>query len=371
MSLVESEIDLQQRGKRYRQWQQAGAIVGLVFLYAVVAVWSWTGLVDWFDGVLFEAQSPYFFSATAALAIAITLSLPYCAFQTYLFALEYRFGFLKMSAWKSARHIGKAAVYVLIVVSLAVTFLAWSFLYFPSGWWVVVPTGLLIWRAVQTTLYPRWLSLFHEVETLTDSDLLKRLKYLEERANLRVRSYRVIHIDQITTKANAWVSGAFGIHHVLLSDTLLHGYTEGELEAIVAHEFGHVRHHDVIKRLAFIGPLEVGGFWLLSWFGSSVLALKVDTLEDIAAFVVCASLVMLYSRIFLTRIARKQEVRADEYALAISDPVAFSSAMGKLKRQNLITYEKGEESKFSHPAMDERISRADELAAKQAAGSSD
>jgi STE24 endopeptidase len=367
---VSDEPSLDSRGREYRRWQQVTVIPAIGVLYIVFGAWNWTGAAGWFDD-RFQSLSEYPFAVAAAIAISVSLALPYIAYQASVLIVEKKFGFLRMGFQTSAVKILKAALYTTLVITVSVVFLAWSFLLAPDWWWLLVPGGLFLWRVAQTNLYPEWLRLFYSVHPLKDPLLRAQLRRLEERIQLPIKSYRVIQINAITSKANAWVSGIRGAHAVLLTDTLIETYSAEEVEAVVAHELGHVKHHDVLKRLGFLGVLELGGFLLLNWASSALFEPNVDSLLDTALFTFWVGGVLLYSRLLLIRPMRQQELRADEFALSNCNPAAFSSAMRKLKLMNLVTYDKKEESKFSHPAMDERIRRADELAAKQAAGSSD
>jgi STE24 endopeptidase len=369
LSIVQ-ETALDHRGRRYRQWQQAGTVVAAFGLYGIVVAWTWTGYEQRFDAS-FGTQPSFAFTALAALAIALSLSVPYICFQAYALVVEKRFSFLRLGFAASLVRVARAAAYTVVVLWLAISFVCWSFLLAPHLWWLIVPIGLLVWRVVQSNLYPQWLSLFHDVRPLTEPSLLQHLAGLEERAQLLVRSYHVVHLKGITSKANAWVSGMLGRHNVLLTDTLLENHSCAEIASVVAHEFGHVKHRDVLKRLSLISLFEAGGLWLLHWADSGLLDLHVDSLAEIAQLTFWTGAIAFYSRLLIIRFARRQEERADEFALANSDPAAFSSAMQKLKEMNLITYDKKEEARFSHPAMDERIRKADELARKQAAAAED
>ncbi|MBI2683055.1 MAG: M48 family metalloprotease [Acidobacteriales bacterium] len=222
-----------------------------------------------------------------------------------------------------------------------------------------------------TLFYPNWLSLFHPVTTLSDALVIDQLHGLERSVELPIVKYQVLHIGAVTSKANAWVSGILGKHSVLLSDTLLESCSPAEIKSIVAHEFGHVHNHDLLKRLILRAVLETGGLLLLYKSVPDIFEFEMHSITGVFQFGVSTGIVIVYSAAILLAIARKQEIRADEFALRVCDPVAFGSAMRKLKQQNLITYGKKEEINYSHPAMDERIRRAEEIASKAQIGSAD
>ena len=63
---------------------------------------------------------------------------------------------------------------------------------------------------------------------------------------------RVQKVHDLTDQANAFATGFGPSTHVVIWDTLLDGrFSRGEIDVVVAHEFGHVKHRHILKGLAW------------------------------------------------------------------------------------------------------------------------
>ena len=64
-----------------------------------------------------------------------------------------------------------------------------------------------------------------------------------------------------TTAANAYVTGLGRTKRVVLYDTLVEDFTPAETRMVVAHELGHVHHHDVRNGLIWVAIVAPFGMW--------------------------------------------------------------------------------------------------------------
>ncbi len=136
--------------------------------------------------------------------------------------------------------------------------------------------------------------------------------------------------------ANAGVVGPTPfLRYVMLTDVLLERCTDEEIEAIFAHEVGHVRHRHLPFYLLF-------GVAFVCFYANlmDLLALTgwVRRLENIFAFslTVRQASVMLafagaYWMLAFGFISRRMELQADLFGLrAVRNPISLLSALGKL-----------------------------------------
>lgn len=178
---------------------------------------------------------------------------------------------------------------------------------------------------------------------------------------------------------NAFATGRDPMHaHVVATSGILDLMSDRELEAVMAHEMGHVKNYDIRVMMIVFGLVSAIGliadvFLRLMWFGGNddeapnpvfvVLGIVAAILAPIAALLVQAA------------ISRQREYLADaSSALTTRDPEALASALGKLgatstslRRQNSSTAHlffasplKGANLArlFStHPPIEERIAR--------------
>jgi STE24 endopeptidase len=136
--------------------------------------------------------------------------------------------------------------------------------------------------------------------------------------------------------ANAGVVGPTRwLRYVLLTDSLLEHFTSEEVEAVFAHEMGHVRHRHLPFYIAFGAGFLCfypNGLDLLSLTGwvepaGSLLGFDLSAAQAVATL----ALALLYWVALFGAISRRMELEADLFALrAGSQPTAFLDALGKL-----------------------------------------
>src|SRR5438128_5523658 len=154
---------------------------------------------------------------------------------------------------------------------------------------MMIPAALVVYL-----LSPFLLIWLFNARPLEPSPLRQRLEAICQRCGLRYRNIMLWQTD--FSMANAAVIGLLpGWRYVLLSDRLLETMTDREIEAVFAHELGHIVHNHMawlvvffaILVLAVLGPGQLVERWLdhrlpawvlrnyvlgVSWAGISVAA---------------------------------------------------------------------------------------------------
>ena len=92
-----------------------------------------------------------------------------------------------------------------------------------------------------------FLRLFNKFTPLEDGSLKEKLLALCTKYGARVKRIDSMDMSRRTTKANAFCSGIGKNKRVALADNLIERYTEDQIVAVFAHEFGHAKHKDVPK----------------------------------------------------------------------------------------------------------------------------
>ncbi len=153
---------------------------------------------------------------------------------------------------------------------------------------------------------------------------------------------------------------------IILSDTLLAAYSEEEIEVVMAHELGHHVHRDIRGALVVESVLVLAAFFC----AASVLNLSWRTLgltspADIAGLpllLLAGGGIMQAATPLVNGLSRRNERRADDYALAMTEqPAAFISAMKRLGAQNLAEENPSRAVLWlfhSHPPVAQRIEAA-------------
>jgi len=178
-----------------------------------------------------------------------------------------------------------------------------------------------------------------------------------------------IDFSRKTVKANAAVVGLGRTRKVILADTLTDKFTPAEVDAVVAHEFGHCRYRHTWQLLALSGVITLAGFFILSLIAKNMVALMgASGLSDLRLLPALVFLVMLFGLALLPAqnlFSRVLERQADRFAIALTgDPESFISVMQRLAEVNLAEANPSLLKKiflYTHPPVSERIRMAENI----------
>jgi STE24 endopeptidase len=211
--------------------------------------------------------------------------------------------------------------------------------------------------------------LFYKFVPLQNEELKQRLVRLGERAGTRVRGVYEWKLSEKSNKANAALTGLGNTRRIILADTLLQGYSEDEIEAVLAHELGHHVHGHILKSIGVEALVTLVGFWA----ADAVLRYAINQqgmfehLSDFAnlpLLALVASALSLFLMPALNAYSRFTERQADRYCWkSVASIGPYISAMEKLNKQNLAESHPSRlvEILFhSHPPISKRIAAAQE-----------
>jgi STE24 endopeptidase len=172
-----------------------------------------------------------------------------------------------------------------------------------------------------------------DTSPLPDGPLRERLDAFCERSNFGCNELLVWHTDRHL--ANAGVVGPTPlVRYVLLSDVLLEHFEPAEVEAVFAHEVGHVRCRHMLFYMVFAISFIVfygNGVYVLEHAG--LLPAFGQLWFDAVAphTVLMLGFAALYWGVGFGIISRRMEQQADLYALRnTADPMSFVVALEKL-----------------------------------------
>jgi STE24 endopeptidase len=151
-----------------------------------------------------------------------------------------------------------------------------------------------------------------------------------------------------------WLPGA---RFIMVTDYLLANLSPAEVEAVLAHELGHARRHDMLFRHLIAAVLIVP-------FGLAVLALESGTTGELLA--VCAAFAVTFGVLRLVGvIAIRAEYAADEFACGLVTPTALADALDRLSALNQIKRDTSRswDLHVGHPGMAQRMTRLKQRAA--------
>ena len=256
--------------------------------------------------------------------------------------LERRYGLSRETTGRwLADHVKAAAITfgVLTFAGVVVASLLWLS---PERWWlfasiVFVAALILMARFAPVILLP----LFYDIRPLERDALGERLMTLAERAGAPALggAYQW-RLGDRTTKANAALIGVGRTRRILVSDTLLAGHSDEEIETIFAHELAHHVYGDIWSALALEAVLLICSCYLADKVLTAfALTFGLQGKSDVAGFpllVLTGGAVSMALRPLANALSRAHERRADRYALETTkNSAAFISAMKRLAASTL------------------------------------
>jgi len=185
------------------------------------------------------------------------------------------------------------------------------------------------------------LPLFNKFTPLPDGALKDRLSGLAKRTGFINAGIQVMDGSKRSKHSNAFFTGLGKGRKIALFDTLMEQLSEGELEAVLAHEIGHYKLRHVPKMIAWSFATTLVGFWGLNvlaeqpWFASA-FGFAPAIAPAFLLFGLLAGTVTFWLSPLSSLWSRKFEYEADAFASgAIGGSKPMITALRKLNRENL------------------------------------
>lgn len=235
---------------------------------------------------------------------------------------------------------------------------------FPNHWWLLATAAWLLLTVVVCKIAPVLIiPLFYKCSPLAKNELKERLLKLGKNCGVEIEKVFEIQLSKDTRKANAAVAGLGKGRRILLGDTLSRNYPDEEVEAIFAHELGHIRLRHTWRILGFGTVISFVSFYVTSLlFKEAVAYFAFNEIYDVAGFPLLALILTTVGLILLpiqNGYLRHLEKQADMFAIEhIEDPQSFASAMTKLADQNLADPSPGRLEVlllYDHPPISRRL----------------
>ena len=278
----------------------------------------------------------------ATSLIGVVLQLPLDAYR--VFVVEQRFGFNRVTVSTFiADGLKQGAISLAISVPLLFLIL-WAMRTFTGLWWLWAWVGLMVLMVAAPGLYVRFIApRFNRFTPLEDNGLRTRIEQLLARCGFRASGLFVMDASRRTAHGNAYFIGFGKTKRIVLFDTLLAHSGPTEVEAVIAHELGHFRHHHVIfamlrsVAITFVALAAFGWLCKQPWFLPSF---GVGHSDDALALFVCLLLGSAVGPLLAPAgnwLSRRNEFQADDFARATVGAEPMIGALTGLARDNAST----------------------------------
>ena len=209
---------------------------------------------------------------------------------------------------------------------------------FPRAWWAVGAAAAVVLSAVFVSYGPVVLDpIFNKFTALPSSPLRSEVLGLAHKDGVDVGQVYRVDASRRTTGANAYVNGIGHTKRVVLYDNLLKDFSPDQVQSVVAHELGHVKHRDVPRGLLWLAIVAPAGMLVIQRLTERLVP-PGDRRGPavLPAAVLSIAVVSFVLNIPGNALSRQVERSADGHALHLDgNPAAFIAVERKLAVQNL------------------------------------
>ena len=301
----------------------------------------------------------------SAMLVSSLIDLPFEYYKT--FTVDEKFGFNKMTKVMFYGDLVKHSL-IGLALGLPVLFAAlWLMHGAGTYWWFYLWVVWSVFNIVMLAVYPTFIApLFNKFTPLADESLKTRIEALLTKCGFKSQGLFVMDGSARSSHGNAYFTGFGSSKRVVFFDTLLSRLNGEEIEAVLAHELGHFKHHHVIKRiimmfsLSFLGLALLGWLMNQTWFYNGLGVSASSNHMALILFLLVSPVFLFILRPIMASYSRKNEFEADDYAAKHANANRLVDALVKLYRDNASTLTPDPlHSAFydSHPPANIRISK--------------
>jgi STE24 endopeptidase len=308
----------------------------------------------------------------SAMLISALIDIPFEYYKT--FTVDEKFGFNKMTPNMFFSDLVKHSL-VGIALGAPILFAAlWLMQGAGQYWWFYLWVVWSVFNIIMLAVYPTFIApLFNKFTPLADESLKSRIEALLTKCGFKSQGLFVMDGSARSSHGNAYFTGFGSSKRVVFFDTLLSRLNTEEIEAVLAHELGHFKHHHVIKRIAmlffmsFVGLAVLGWLTNQAWFYNGLGVTAPSNYMALILFLLVSPVFLFILRPIMASYSRKNEFEADDYAAKHANANHLVEALVKLYRDNASTLTPDPlHSAFydSHPPASMRIAKLATYTAK-------
>ncbi|WP_041067252.1 M48 family metallopeptidase [Thiolapillus brandeum] len=278
----------------------------------------------------------------SVLGISTLLELPISIWRT--FGIEERFGFNRSNIRQFlSDQLLQLGLMLVISIPLVASIL-WLMGQAGSLWWLEAWLVWMLFTLSITWAYPTLIApLFNKFSPLDEQQLRNRLEALLQRCGFHSRGMFVMDGSKRSAHGNAYFSGFGRNKRIVFFDTLLEQLAPDEIEAVLAHELGHFKHHHVLKGMLLMAVISLLGLALLGWLRQQAwffAGLGISVQSDAMALSLFLLVIPVFTTVFtpiFSALSRRHEFEADDYAASQASAEALISGLVKMYRDNAST----------------------------------
>ncbi|MGD8812273.1 MAG: M48 family metallopeptidase, partial [Thioalkalispiraceae bacterium] len=278
----------------------------------------------------------------SVLLLGGLLELPFSLYRT--FKIEQKFGFNRTTPRIYVSDLLKQVALSIILGMPLLWVVLWLMEDVQPLWWLKVWAVWMGFNLFLVWAYPAFIApVFNKFNPLDDESLKSRIESLLKRCGFTSNGIFVMDGSTRSSHGNAYFSGMGQNKRIVFFDTLLESLNEDEVEAVLAHELGHFKHHHVKKRIASMALFSLAGLAVLAWlleqpsFYTGLGVTEPANHMALLLFMMVSPLFSFFLQPLLSSLSRKHEFEADDYAVKQSSANTLIQALVKMYRDNAST----------------------------------
>ena len=251
--------------------------------------------------------------------LTLVAALPF-TFAGFMRARDYGLSVQSIHGWLWS-WVGGALLAMLAVALLAM--LA-GFLIRRLGrtWWLAFGVCLIALSIAFQMLSPVLVEpLFADFKVAPKGQLRSEVEAIAQQSRVDAGEIYVVDAASRTTGANAYVAGLGATRRVVIYDTLLKDFSAAERRQVIAHEFAHAKHRDLIAGLVWFAFVAMVSLFAVDLLARTLARRREVDFASPAALAMVAAAAMLaiaVSQPAANAWSRAIEARADAFALRVT-----------------------------------------------------
>ncbi|MEM2477576.1 MAG: zinc metalloprotease HtpX [Thermoproteota archaeon] len=248
-----------------------------------------------------------------------------------------------MNLWKLRLNM---IVTMMLVITVTTGFLAVILSIMGVSLFLMLPI-IILWNLVQWLIGPYLIDYIYRVRPLNEGELPwleQSVEKLSERSGFK-KAPKIMISDIPLPNAFAYGSPLTG-SRVAVTRGLLDNLNEAEVEAVIGHELGHLKHKDV-QIMMFLSVLPAIVYWIAySLYYSGVFSSRSSRERGNGGLLLLVGMLGMALYYILTLLilsfSRSREYYADYHGSTVSDggPLSLASALVKISDANARTRER-------------------------------
>lgn len=304
--------------------------------------------------------------------LGLITNIPEIAHSYYsTFVIEERYGFNKMTFKTFISDLIKGTILMAILGGIILSAILAMIYLSPNYWWlfsffIFVGFQLLILFIFPTFIAP----LFNKFTPLPDGEIKEMILKLLNKVGFTASGLFIMDASKRSSHGNAYFTGFGKNKRIVFFDTLIERLDTKEIEAVLAHELGHMKLNHIKKMIVKFIIISFFAFCALGFLIRYAPFLNGHGLflatphSSLALILLVSGTYTFFFTPLSSMLSRKHEFEADAFAAKYSEAKKLISALIKLHRDNASVLEPDPMySKFyySHPPALERIEHLEKL----------